>query len=45
MAEHQIVDLAVEGSNPSSHPYSDSDPYSAVQVRLLGDKTPSAGVL
>jgi hypothetical protein len=22
MAEHQIVDLAVEGSNPSSHPKS-----------------------
>src|SRR5947209_19950141 len=34
--EHQIVDLGVAGSNPASHP------YTGVQVRLLGDKTPSA---
>src|SRR6266571_8984909 len=34
--EHQIVDLGVAGSNPASHP------SNSVQVRLLGDKTPSA---
>src|SRR5258708_17724765 len=34
MAEHQIVDLAVEGSNPSSHP---NCPLSGHSSRLLQD--------
>src|SRR5580700_294215 len=34
MAEHQIVDLAVEGSNPSSHPFC---PVSGHRALLLQD--------
>jgi hypothetical protein len=39
LAEHQIVDLGVAGSSPASHP------NLIVQVRQLGDKTPSVAVL
>src|SRR6266568_3658687 len=39
MAEHQIVDLGVAGSNPASHPYTQSK-----RLRLLRDR-PSAGSL